>query len=260
MKKNNIIMSGIENLSFRPALIPTMIAGITTLLLVYLGFWQLERASYKEAEFESYQLNAALDPIVLNEYKIIGVDRSNLQWRKVEITGRYAGAATYLLDNQVENGVAGYHVYTPFNLVNTDIWVLMNRGWVAGGTYRDRLPEIVTPGGELTLTGDIYLSQHLMILGDVTDEVFGQGIKRVQDINLEKIRISLGYNLVPFLIRLAPTSPSGYLRKWPEPGSGRERHMGYAFQWFLLATVLVILCFLANIQRSQENNDQQNDN
>ena len=33
----------------------------------------------------------------------------------------------------------------------------------------------------------------------------------------------------------------GLLRDWTEPGSGVEKHYGYAFQWFALSALIAIL-------------------
>ncbi|MGK0297538.1 MAG: surfeit locus 1 family protein [Gammaproteobacteria bacterium] len=226
-----------------------MAAFLVMLVFLLLGFWQLERASYKETEFESYQLNASLDPVVLNEIEGMSLDVLNNQWRKVEVLGSYAVDITYLLDNQVVNGNAGYYVYSPFKFVNTEKWILINRGWIAGSPYRDQLPEIIAPERFLKLLGDLSSPKQMSLPRDAHEESFENGIKRVQNIDLETIRKSLGYNIVPYVIRLDQRSPSGYLRNWPEPGSDKDMHLGYAFQWFLLAGTLVILYFSIYIHK-----------
>jgi surfeit locus 1 family protein len=242
-------MLAIKKLSFRPPLFPSMAAGVVMLIFVFLGYWQLDRASYKEAEYESYQLNASLDPVVLNENEGTSLDVLKNQWRKAEISGSYAVNIIYLLGNQVVNGKAGYYVYSLFKLANTEKWILVNRGWIEGSPYRDQLPEIFSPAGTLKLLGDIYSPKQTGPLRDVYEESFENGIRRVQIIDLETIRNSLGYNIVPYVIRLDQTSPTGYLRNWPEPGSDKEMHLAYAFQWFLLAGVLVILYFSIYIHK-----------
>jgi surfeit locus 1 family protein len=249
-------MLNLKNLSFRPAAIPTIMAFTVSFVFIYLGVWQLERANYKQAEFEVYQLNATLEPTILNEKAVLSFDKSNIQWRNVEITGRYASDVTYLLDNQVEKGDVGYHVYTPINLPNTENWVMVNRGWIAAPLYREQVPKIVTPEGELTIYGEIILPQKSSILGDSRDEDLGRGIWRVQDIKMENFQNRLGGELAPFLIRLGPASASGYSRSWPNPGSGKEMHLAYAFQWFLLAAAVAILYFMSNLKHQQKDNDR----
>jgi surfeit locus 1 family protein len=231
-----------------------MAAGVVVLIFLLLGFWQLQRASYKEAEFESYQLNASLDPVVLSEKEGLNLEVFENKWRKVEVSGSYATGITYLLDNQVVNGNAGYYVYSLFNFENTKKWSLINRGWIQSSPYRDQLPEIFSPAESLNLLGDIYFYKNRSQPSEVYEESFANGIKRVQAIDLETIRNSLGYNIVPYVIRLDQTSPTGYLRDWSKPGSDKEMHLAYAFQWFLLAGALVILYFSTYIHKQQVSN------
>ena len=54
-----------------------------------------------------------------------------------------------MLDNQVEKGVAGYFVYTPFKLKEQDVWVLVNRGWITIGDSRDKPPRIASATGRI---------------------------------------------------------------------------------------------------------------
>jgi surfeit locus 1 family protein len=60
--------------------------------------------------------------------------------------------------------------------------------------------------------------------------------------------------LVPYELRLAAEAPSGFARQWPEPGSGHERHLGYAWQWFAMAATVAVLYLLLNLRREEPHN------
>ena len=58
---------------------------------------------------------------------------------------------------------------------------------------------------------------------------------------LDELAASLGREVQPFVLLLAPAEDYGLLRRW-EPGQiGPGRHYAYAFQWFAMAVVLAAL-------------------
>lgn len=106
-------------------LIPCLITLFFVLLMSYLGFWQLGRAQEKE------QMLVLLADDNITQIK----DRSQLQdlpqYANIEITGHYLQQPQLLLDNQVDNQVIGYHVFTPFVLDYLNTVIMVNRGWIA---------------------------------------------------------------------------------------------------------------------------------
>ena len=235
--------------SFKPAMIPTVATTIAFSILIYLGYWQLQRAEQKENLYRSYIQKRSLEPANLNLAANLQSNTDDILWRKVIITGHYYDGATYLLDNQIEDSIPGYHVYSPFVINDTNTLVMINRGWIAGEIYRDKVPEIFTFEGLLTLHGDVVMPQQNLFLGRTATEKFSNNISRVQEIRISDIEKNQDYNILPYNIRLAPSSPSGFSRKWQEPGSGRETHLGYAFQWFMLSVVLLVYYFACYIKR-----------
>lgn len=238
---------------FKPKLIPTLSVIILFPALLALGFWQLDRAHQKEALFEQYQHRRVLDPVDLNAASPKDVKDGKLLWRRVTVQGVYEGGPHYLLDNQVLNGTPGYFVYTILRLVPGTSRVLVNRGWLPADPDRGRLPELPTPVGPVSLDGvikDVPVTG--ILLGkDVSEDLPG-GIIRVQKIDLDTISRRTGYKLLPFIVRLNSKSVSGFVRTWIEPGSGREKHLGYAFQWFLMAAALLVIYVIVNLKKNQE--------
>jgi cytochrome oxidase assembly protein ShyY1 len=58
----------------------------------------------------------------------------------------------------------------------------------------------------------------------------------------------------PFLIQQenegAPDD--GLIREWAPPDLGVERHYGYAFQWFALSALILILYLITHVRRNRE--------
>ena len=235
---------------FKPKLIPTISVIVLFPALLALGFWQLDRAHQKEALYGQYQHRRVLDPVNLNATSARDINAGNLLWRRATVQGVYDNGNNYLLDNQVMNGQPGYFIYTPFRPVPGKSRVLVNRGWVPADPDRSRLPVVPTPSGPVTLDGVIKgMPVTGILLGkDLTEDLPG-GIIRVQTIDLNTISRRTGHKLLPFIIRLNPASASGFIRTWAEPGSGKEKHLGYAFQWFLMAAALMIIYVVVNLKR-----------
>ncbi|MGI9228649.1 MAG: SURF1 family protein [Gammaproteobacteria bacterium] len=237
--------------TFKPRLLPTLIAIAALWLLLSLGFWQLDRADQKQALSRQYQARIDRPVINLNTAGAEKHDKEQMLWRRAVLRGRYDTDTLYLLDNQTLSGRAGNYVYARFILADGD-QVLLNRGWVPQQPDRSQAPSFVTPEQELTLTGVIKPPPRVVLLGENVAERLADNIIRVQDLVIEEIAARHNWPLLPYVVRLEPPAPQGFFRAWQTPGFGRDRHLGYAFQWFFLAVALVIIYFLVTIKKQTE--------
>ena len=233
---------------FRPGKLPLAMTLLLVPALAALGFWQLDRARQKEALHDQYQQMENLPAVDLNNTTPGGLEK--LLWRRASVYGRYVPGHNVFLDNQVLNGTPGYHVFTPFRISASGGYILVNRGWISAGAYRDRLPEIPMPAGELRILGKLREPAYTgLLLSDDVVEQFPDGIVRVQSIQPMALGKVLGLDLQPYVIRLEPESDSGFGREWPQNGSGSERNRGYAFQWFTMAAAVVIIFLFYSVRR-----------
>lgn len=229
---------------FHPGLWPSLIVAALLVLLIGLGFWQLDRAEQKRALLEDFRdrpteaavrLHAGLEP------------KPGWRYRQAWARGEYDGRHQFLLDNKVHNGRVGYHVLTPLRLAHSDAVVLVNRGWVPQGRTRQDLPALpVSSEGTVTVEGVIDLPpEDVFTLGEGEDRAPGWP-KVLQRIRFDLQGSQLDADLLPLVLLLGPDEPDGFVRQWaPVPSFGPARHIGYAVQWFALALALVILFFWA---------------
>src|SRR5262252_5889839 len=140
---SNAVASFFSRRRFRPTLWPTL--GLIVLLAatISLGNWQRHRAWEKEAMHEQLE-RAGHAPAM--ELPATIDDASALRFRSVRIVGEYDAPRQFLIDNKVQGGRVGYHVVAPFKIAN-DRYVLVDRGWVAQGASRSRLPQTPPPSG-----------------------------------------------------------------------------------------------------------------
>ena len=98
-------------------------------LCVSLGLWQLERAAYKESIELKFEQRLGEPYLLFSAQQ----DLSNIEYRKLELRGRFDNTHNLLVDNQLHQGRAGYYVLTPLLLDDSDKIILVNRGWAPWG-------------------------------------------------------------------------------------------------------------------------------
>jgi surfeit locus 1 family protein len=240
----------------RVAPLPAVIALIMLALLLWAGFWQLERAEEKRRVNVAQAYRGDKTPVDLRPDLLDSQETGRMTYRRASASGRYRWDRQYLLDNRTHRGVAGYHVLTPLRLEDGDVHVLVNRGWLPVGPDRGRLPDVTVSGQPLVVEGVIVAppAAGLALGSSGYDD---QGWPRVvQHVDLERIAAQLGESLLPFVVRLSPDSDHGYVREWRiRTGLSPERHVGYAFQWFAMAVALVALCLWVTVRRAPETDD-----
>lgn len=241
----------IASLEFSPSLWPTLAFFLILPLFIYLGFWQLSRAEQKRVLQDDFNMRQLAPPVDLNGIYDLDKKFAELHWRKVKMQGTFAEDMNILLDNQVVNGVAGYFVYTPFKLEQYQVWVLVNRGWVATGERRDNVPDVNIGGQQvLDISGSVKsLPRTGILLAENRLEQIGDGVYRLQKLVLDDIEVFTQLQFLPYVVRLDPVSAAGFSRVWAVPGSGEQKHLGYAFQWFAMAVAVLFIYLVLNVRR-----------
>ena len=235
----------IANFEFKPAIWPSLAALLLIPLLVSLGVWQLSRAHEKEQRLFEYEQRNSDTTVLADNNRLFDLTTG---YKQVRITGHYLIGQSFLLDNQVQNSRVGYHVFTPLQLDDQRL-ILINRGWIALGTSRENLPEIPTPETEVVITGVLSPAPgHGILLGDdiQTNKLWP---RVVLAIILPRLASELNAALAPQIILLDPAATDGFVREWKIVQFGPERNYGYAFQWFTMAIVVLIIFIVLNTRR-----------
>lgn len=238
---------------FSPRWLTSLLALIFIYLFASLGFWQLNRAEYKRNLYSEFEARQAADAIDFNLEKNNQLDKEALVWKPLKAGGTFLEQYQILLDNQVEATRAGYYVYTPFKLDQSEHIVLVNRGWLIAGADRTVSPKLVMTRGLLEINAVVKdIPKTGLLLKEMPPEQMSETVYRVQRINIEELETLTKTALLPYIIRLTPESEHGYLRNWQLPGSGVSMHNGYAFQWFAFAAALLIIYLILNIKKIEK--------
>lgn len=233
----------------------TLVALAMVALTLSLGRWQLSRAAHKEAlqaRIEAQQAYPALDVTAFQSVEQIGSEMHRL----VTLRGLWVPTQTVYLDNRQMHGRPGFYVLTPFALEGLEQTLMVQRGWVPRNFMdRTQLQPVDTPAGLVELQARIAPPPaQLFQLGKEAPPPTpvaegGQtpaampGASRIrQNLDLSAFRAETGLPLRTDLSlqQIGPAS-EGLDREWPAPALGIEKHYGYAFQWFGLATLVTLL-------------------
>ncbi|MBG6071965.1 MULTISPECIES: SURF1 family protein [unclassified Polaromonas] len=202
-----------------------------------LGEWQLRRAAQKEAvqtAINDKNSLSALDGRSLLATKNIADEI----YRQAVLQGVWQAANTVYLDNRPMDGRSGFWVMTPLVLEGTGQAILVQRGWAPRDfADRSRLPPVTTPEGVVTVQGRIAppTSKLYEFKGADTGPIR-------QNLDMAAFRTETGLPLFEQASLLQTGAPSeGLLREWAAPNLGVDKHYGYAFQWFGLCVLVVVL-------------------
>jgi len=232
---------------FKPRLFATLAAAAGIAATLALANWQLGRAHEKEAARARLEAMARSGPLTLTAAEVRAGD---VEWRRVTVRGRFEPKHAVLLDNRVYRGVPGYHVVMPLEVGKmtggSSLYVLVNRGWIAGTRDRSRLPQVTTPERTVEVTGLAIVPGRRFL--ELSDEVVEGRVW--QNLTLERYRRAVPIALQPIVIQQENALDDGLTRAWNPPDLGMDKHYGYAFQWLALAVTITAIYLVTNVRRT----------
>ncbi|MDF0733516.1 SURF1 family protein [Pseudomonas entomophila] len=219
---------------FRPGLAPTLVVLALLPGLIALGCWQLRRADEKRQLLDSYAERRIEAPVAVAQLQQL----PDPAFQRVQLHGRFDGEHSLLLDNRLRDGQVGVELLQPFHDQASGLWLLVNRGWLP---WPDRRVPVRfdTPAQPLALEASVYVAPGSTFQLH-PDPVGGQWPHLLTAIDPAPLWQQLGREGFAHELRLAPGQAS-YRLDWPVVAMGPEKHLGYAVQWFALATALVLL-------------------
>lgn len=243
----------IKNWLFTPTLVGVITLIICIPLFIKLGFWQYGKAQRQlvvQAAYQTAKISQALDlPLHLESYE-------PLKYKKVAVTGHYETKYQLLLDNQVEDERAGFHVITPFKIDGSTQYVLVDRGWILGNDTHTDLPSVSTSTSKLEVVGQVWVP---------STKIFTLEAKRVpnvdksqlaawqpvwQNMDMEQYKQSVPITIIPVVIRLDTASTAGgFVRNWQIPTDRITTNLGYAYQWFGFAIASIAIFLYMSIKK-----------
>jgi cytochrome oxidase assembly protein ShyY1 len=215
---------------------------------VRLGIWQLDRADQKIALQDAYYDRIALNPVPCA--RAVGEPRP--AYVRVRLDGRFETGREYLLDNRTSDATAGYEVLTRFRCTDGTLF-LVNRGWIPGGSSRDRLPVWTTPSEPVRLTGFVYVPTGLPPLIDQDDWPVAwpeAGPKRIGYLDPERLHTEGPPEQFRYPVYVDAAGPGVFKPNYAVESVSPDKHWGYAVQWFAIAAAILAYLGYRSISRT----------
>jgi len=219
-------------------------------LTLSLGYWQLQRAAYKEALQARAQARSRLPE--LDTRALLAVkDLASVWDRTVSLRGTWLPTHTVYLDNRSMQARVGFEVVTPLRLEGSEALLLVRRGWIPRNFMdRARLAPVETPNGPVQLRARVTsLPEPWLELGPAREADAPTGSapgsaaasQIRQNLDVSGLAAQTGSPVLGAAAQQVGAASEGLLREWTPPQSGVERHYAYAFQWFALASLIAVL-------------------
>lgn len=247
--------------------VPTVAALVVIAVTSALGNWQLGRAHDKIARAERLRALADAPPLRIGTAPP-PLPAAELVARNVVVRGRFDPAHTVLLENRPhgngQDSRSGFLVLTPLRpdddagadgnrtaaATQAPRAVLVLRGWLPRNAQdRTRIAPFPTPEGTVTLQGVALADVPRVYQLGGDDAQRGERIR--QNLDLEAFAAELGTPLQPFVLQQRSDSGDGLARDWARADLGVERHYGYAFQWYGLAALTLVLLVVLTWRRAR---------
>ena len=242
----------LKKTNIRFPLVATVVTLLAIVVLVKLGFWQLERAEQKRqlfADYEQQQLKG--EATRLNQLGEVSPESD--RFRYVEMNGEFVQKPIFFLDNQIENGTVGYQAIALFRTqTNPDRLIPVNMGWLAAPGSRDELPEISIPEGQYSLSGFLYFPSNNTFVSNTYEADLADNRIRVQEFQPNAISEELNIPLTQYTFLLETPETLGWQRDWKPQVMSPEKHQGYAVQWFSLAIACLVIFVFAVIKLNKQ--------
>lgn len=241
----------------------TILMGAALVWMTFsLGQWQTGRAEEKLVLFDAQARALAAAPISPGSSQL---DLDNLSYRKIELRGRFNDKALIYIDNRQVNGRPAVQVVQGFQPEGADFLIPVDRGLLLRNPADPRrapdMPVDATSSAQwFDLKGTVLpkfaQSAELrgMQLGD-TGSIYkdeSNGFQVWSNFSIEEFARQFDLEVSNFVITLQPVAQTGDTQPTTRQVDGFyhvavplqeqvAKHKGYAFQWFTMSAVLVLL-------------------
>jgi cytochrome oxidase assembly protein ShyY1 len=234
-----------QEISFKPRLMPALATLAAFVLFVHLGNWQADKGDRRAAEIQQFKVRAQQGAYLVGPTLL---DPLLMQDAPVSVRGRYLPAQQFYIDNRQENGKPGVYLVMPLEVSGSRTRVLVNRGWLPWTNRQSPLPTVATPGEEVQVSGiaTIPSSKKFFLMPEHQDE-------RPQlwsRLDLDRYIKQHPEPTQAFVILQSPdTAADGLVRNWPEPEDRVAMHRSYSMQWYGMAAALLIFFCVASVRK-----------
>jgi surfeit locus 1 family protein len=245
----------------RRFIVATLIVIILMIVMVRLGFWQLDRLQQRRVLNMDVKAQLSAQPLNLNQTIPPDSNLLNMAYRSVIVKGRMAADQAIILRTQIWQGQLGYRIFTPLLINDSQQAVLVDQGWIPYSEQHNF--QKYATSGEIELHGMIERVLSKPAFLTIPDPTVTPGESRLiawNNINMDRLAEQSGFHFLPVYVVQQPDPGNSNLpfRALPVPDLSEGPHMSYAIQWFSFTAILAIgyPIFVDRRAHAQQNNQQ----
>lgn len=202
-------------------------------LFVRLGFWQLDRLTWRRALNAEVAQHITTPPVPIDA---LPRDSAAMRYRRVQLTGVFDYANEIVITQRIRGGSPGVNLLTPLRIPGRDSAYLVNRGWVYSPDGKDvNQKQWQEPD---TATVVAFALPAPSVIANAAGVV---SPKIMRSLDFDAIQKGLPYPIARVqLIQLGDTSPAANIPPRLQPPAPSEGpHKSYALQWFSFAAIAI---------------------
>jgi surfeit locus 1 family protein len=219
-------------------------------LFLRLAVWQWDRAEYKRELLAQYETQGKRAPVSMDALLKDPTLESFPPYLRVSASGNYDPSRQILLQDMTRDNDVGYEVLTPL-MMQGGVVALVDRGWVAADE-KGAAPDVSVGSAARQIVASIgLLPEPGLRLGQPAPPS-KDWPKLMFYPSLSDLRPFFGPKLMTPVLHLEPGQPDGYARELTlDVGMPPSRHLGYAFQWIMLAIAVFAVWLVVNLRRGR---------
>jgi surfeit locus 1 family protein len=226
-------------------LVPTIMVVLALPVLIWLGFWQLERLAWKDGLIAAIAGRTKAEPMDVAAFydELAGKPLEAGEYTRVTARGRFFHDKELYLYAPSSRLGPGFHVVTPFVLAGSEQVLLVNRGFVPEQLKDPAARAEGQVSGETVVTGLVRqpgVQAQFVPENDVQANLwFWRDFDGM--IAAGFAGASAPGQTLPIYVDAEAAAPGG----WPKGGATElklaNRHLEYALTWFGLAAALAAI-------------------
>ncbi len=208
------------------------------LLMLRLGFWQLDRAAEKTALLEAFGAGDTQPLSVKDSDALADLPR----YRRVRIGGRILERPWLLLENRFLEDRPGFDLLLLLQPEQGPLLVL-NQGWVAQPPDRSAMERWISSAQWQEVTGrvDRFPRPGVVLGTPFQGQPLDTPVWRSPYMDAESLQQRLAQQVASVLLLMDQPLYPDARPHWSPATMPPEKHRGYALQWFSMAAVLAAI-------------------
>ena len=222
-------------IQFRPLFWLTLVTVPAFVTLILLGSWQLQRLQWKNQLIDQFEARTSAPAVRPPSADGLTADS---EFSRLALVGEFRHDQEIYLTGRTYEGNAGFHVVTPFLLVDGRT-ILINRGWVAESYRNQSTREFSLVSGQVTVDAILRLPASKGYFVPENDPEDGFWFTLVPSEIVEYVGIPLPV-ITSYYADALRTSEVLTLPIGAKTALNlRNAHLSYAMTWYGIALALV---------------------